>query len=91
VPFWTSSLTRTFAWLIVLGNHGPLATVLNQAHLLSGDLNLLYSYNAILLGVTYNYLPLMIFPLYVSLERLDKSCWKLRKTSAQGVGGHFAG
>jgi len=31
VPFWTSSLTRTFAWLIVLGNHGPLATVLNQA------------------------------------------------------------
>lgn len=72
VPFWTSFLTRTYAWLILLGDHGPLSTALQRAHLLQGDLNFLYSYKAILLGVTYNYLPLMVFPLYVSLERLDK-------------------
>jgi spermidine/putrescine transport system permease protein len=72
VPFWTSFLTRTYAWLILLGNHGPLSTLLHESHLLTGDLNFLYSYKAILLGVTYNYLPLMVFPLYVSLERLDK-------------------
>ena len=84
VPFWTSSLTRTFAWLILLGNHGPLATFLNQAHLLQGDLNFLYSYNAILLGVTYNYLPLMIFPLYVSLERLDKRLLEAAKDLGAG-------
>ena len=71
VPFWTSFLTRTYAWLILLGDHGPLSSLLQRAGLLHGDLNFLYSYKAILLGVTYNYLPLMVFPLYVSLERLD--------------------
>jgi spermidine/putrescine transport system permease protein len=72
VPFWTSFLTRTYAWLIVLGNSGPLSHLLHATQLLHGDLNLLYSYKAVLLGVLYNYLPLMVFPLYVSLERLDK-------------------
>ncbi|HEY2597675.1 MAG TPA: ABC transporter permease [Candidatus Dormibacteraeota bacterium] len=84
VPFWTSSLTRTYAWLILLGNHGPLASVLTQMHLLHGDLNFLYSYSAILLGVTYNYLPLMIFPLYVSLERLDKRLIEAAKDLGAG-------
>ena len=84
VPFWTSSLTRTYAWLILLGNHGPLATLLNQVHLLNGDLNFLYSYSAVLLGVTYNYLPLMIFPLYVSLERLDKRLLEAAKDLGAG-------
>jgi spermidine/putrescine transport system permease protein len=84
VPFWTSSLTRTYAWLILLGNHGPLASLLTQVHLLNGDLNFLYSYNAILLGVTYNYLPLMIFPLYVSLERLDKRLIEAAKDLGAG-------
>ncbi len=84
VPFWTSSLTRTYAWLILLGNHGPLASLLTQVHLLNGDLNFLYSYNAILLGVTYNYLPLMIFPLYVSLERLDKTLIEAAKDLGAG-------
>jgi spermidine/putrescine transport system permease protein len=84
VPFWTSSLTRTYAWLILLGNHGPLASLLTQVHLLNGDLNFLYSYQAILLGVTYNYLPLMIFPLYVSLERLDKRLIEAAKDLGAG-------
>ena len=84
VPFWTSSLTRTYAWLILLSNHGPLASLLTQMHLLNGDLNFLYSYNAILLGVTYNYLPLMIFPLYVSLERLDKRLIEAAKDLGAG-------
>jgi spermidine/putrescine transport system permease protein len=84
VPFWTSSLTRTYAWLILLGNHGPVTTLLNNVGLLHGDLNFLYSYNAVLLGVTYNYLPLMIFPLYVSLERLDKRLLEAAKDLGAG-------
>jgi spermidine/putrescine transport system permease protein len=72
VPFWTSFLTRTYAWLILLSNTGPLSHLLQQAHLLQGDLNFLNSYKAVLLGIVYNYLPLMVFPLYVSLERFDK-------------------
>ena len=84
VPFWTSFLTRTYAWLILLGDHGPLANLLQRAHLLHGDLNFLYSYKAILLGVTYNYLPLMVFPLYVSLERLDKRLLEAAKDLGAG-------
>jgi spermidine/putrescine transport system permease protein len=84
VPFWTSFLTRTYAWLILLSNSGPLSHLLHQANLLQGDLNFLYSYKAVVLGVVYNYLPLMVFPLYVSLERLDKRLLEAAKDLGAG-------
>jgi spermidine/putrescine transport system permease protein len=84
VPFWTSFLTRTYAWLILLSDNGPLAHVLVQAGLLHGDLGFLYTYKAVLMGVVYNYLPLMIFPLYVSLERLDKRLIEAAKDLGAG-------
>ncbi len=84
VPFWTSFLTRTYAWLILLSNSGPLSHLLQQANLLQGDLNFLYSYKAVVLGVVYNYLPLMVFPLYVSLERLDKRLLEAAKDLGAG-------
>ena len=84
VPFWTSFLTRTYAWLILLSDSGPLARVLRQAHLLQGDLGFLYTYKAVLMGVVYNYLPLMVFPLYVSLERLDKRLLEAAKDLGAG-------
>jgi spermidine/putrescine transport system permease protein len=84
VPFWTSFLTRTYAWLILLSDNGPLANVLRQAGLLQGDLGFLYTYKAVLMGVVYNYLPLMIFPLYVSLERLDKRLIEAAKDLGAG-------
>ena len=84
VPFWTSFLTRTYAWLILLSDNGPVAQVLHQAGLLPGDLGFLYTYKAVLMGVVYNYLPLMIFPLYVSLERLDKRLLEAAKDLGAG-------
>jgi spermidine/putrescine transport system permease protein len=84
VPFWTSFLTRTYAWLILLSDNGPLAHVLRQTGLLQGDLGFLYTYKAVLMGVVYNYLPLMIFPLYVSLERLDKRLLEAAKDLGAG-------
>jgi len=84
VPFWTSFLTRTYAWLILLSNSGPVSHLLQQAGLLRGDLNFLNSYKAVLLGVVYNYLPLMVFPLYVSLERLDKRLLEAAKDLGAG-------
>ncbi len=84
VPFWTSFLTRTYAWLILLSNSGPLSHLLHQANLLQGDLNFLYSYKAVVMGVVYNYLPLMVFPLYVSLERLDKRLLEAAKDLGAG-------
>jgi spermidine/putrescine transport system permease protein len=84
VPFWTSFLTRTYAWLILLSDNGPLANVLHQAGVLHGDLGFLYTYKAVLMGIVYNYLPLMIFPLYVSLERLDKRLLEAAKDLGAG-------
>jgi spermidine/putrescine transport system permease protein len=70
VPFWTSFLIRTYAWVTILSSRGIPAILQNLG--LVENLVLLNTPFAILLGIVYNYLPLMTFPLYVSLERLDK-------------------
>jgi len=72
VPFWTSFLIRTYAWLILLNTKGLVNGVLLGLGLLSQELDVLYSPTAIWFGLVYNYLPLMVLPLYVSLERIDR-------------------
>ena len=72
VPFWTSILIRTYAWALLLRPRGPLYGVLHGLGLIDGPLNLLGSSRAVLIGLVYDYLPLMVFPLYVSIERLDR-------------------
>ena len=71
VPFWTNFLVRTLGWLILLQSKGPLSGILQDLHLISNPLDVLDTKSAVQLGVIYNYLPLMIFPLFVALERLD--------------------
>jgi spermidine/putrescine transport system permease protein len=69
VPFWTSFLVRTYAMTNILAKGGPVDTVWGW---LGGDpLNVLYTPWAVGLGILYSYLPLMILPLYVALERID--------------------
>ena len=70
VPFWTSFLIRTYAWMTLLGNQG-VPRLLSDIGL--GDIQLLNTPFAVSLGIVYNYLPLMVLPIYVSLERLDRS------------------
>ena len=69
VPFWASQLLRIYAWLLILGNRGIPAFL---EILDISDLRLVNTPFAVLVGMVYGYLPLMIFPIYVSLERLDK-------------------
>ncbi len=69
VPFWTSFLIRTYAWLVILGSNG-IPALARKVGLVS-DLVLLNTPFAVMLGIVYNYLPLTVFPIYVSLERLD--------------------
>jgi spermidine/putrescine transport system permease protein len=76
IPFWTSFLIRTIAWLTILGPRG-LAGFLSD--LTGRDIQILGTPAAILLGIVYNYLPLMIFPLYVTLERLDRTLLEASK------------
>jgi len=81
VPFWTSFLIRTYAWLTILGNNGIPAWL---ERLGFGHVVLLNTPFAVMLGIVYNYLPLMVFPLYVSLERLDKRLIEASKDLGAG-------
>ncbi|MDZ4734875.1 MAG: ABC transporter permease [Rhodospirillaceae bacterium] len=69
VPFWTSFLIRTYAWIFILGGRGIPAVI---EWLGFGDVRLINTPFAVLVGIVYGYLPLMVFPIFVSLERLDK-------------------
>ena len=69
VPFWTSILIRSYAWIFILGGKGLPALI---AALGLGQIQLINTPFAVLVGIVYGYLPLMGFPIYVSLERLDK-------------------
>ena len=73
VPFWTNFLVRTIGWRILLSPHGPVGFLLNLLGWHSGSLQILDTRAAVQLGVVYNYLPLMILPIYVALERMDKA------------------
>jgi spermidine/putrescine transport system permease protein len=69
IPLWTSFLIRTYAWMFLLGSNG-VPRVLES---LGVDVQLLNTPFAVLLGIVYNYLPLMALPIYLSLERLDRA------------------
>ncbi|MCR9219101.1 MAG: ABC transporter permease [Alphaproteobacteria bacterium] len=69
VPFWTSILIRSYAWIYILGGRGIPALIEAMG---LGDVQLIYTPFAVLIGIVYGYLPLMVFPIYVSLDRLDK-------------------
>ncbi len=76
LPYWTSFLLRTFAWRIILAPDGTLAHVLNSISLTNGPLLVLDTNAAVQLGIIYNYMPVMILPIYVALEKIDTSLIK---------------
>ena len=69
VPFWTSILIRTYAWIYILGGRG-IPNLLDMIGI--EGVRLINTPAAVLIGIVYGYLPLMVFPIYVSLEKLDK-------------------
>lgn len=73
VPFWTSFLVRTYAWMVVLRSEGLLNALLRVTHLASAPVDMLYTETAVLLGIIYAYLPFTILPVYTSAEKLDQS------------------
>jgi spermidine/putrescine transport system permease protein len=73
LPFWTSFLVRTYAWLFLLRDTGLINTVLQALGIVHAPLPLLYNDGAVLLGLVYGYLPFMVLPIYATLERLDPS------------------
>ncbi len=71
LPFWTSFLVRTYAWLFILRDTGLINTVLLRLHAIGSPLPLLYNDGSVLLGLVYNFLPFFVLPMYATLERLD--------------------
>ena len=73
IPFWTSFLIRTYAWITILKAEGLLNGLLLYVNVISAPFEMLYTPGAVLVGLVYAYLPFMILPLYASAEKLDAS------------------
>ncbi|MGE3873184.1 MAG: ABC transporter permease [Parvibaculaceae bacterium] len=71
IPFWTNLLIRTFAVQEVIRNEGIFNTVLLKLGIISSPIQIMFTDVAIMLGMLYVYLPLMVLPLYASMEKLD--------------------
>jgi spermidine/putrescine transport system permease protein len=103
-PFFVTYLIRTLAWETILADDGVVANTMRHLHLLGANGRLLATSFAVIAGITYNFLPFMVLPLYVSLEQIDQrlieaandlyaSRWKafLRVTLPLSLPGVFAG
>src|SRR5262245_41105458 len=73
LPFWTSFLIRTYAWILLLRTEGIINNALLAMGVIQAPLTLLYNNFSILAGLVYGELPFMILPLYAALEKIDKS------------------
>src|SRR2546423_4118474 len=71
-PFFVTYLIRTLAWETILADQGPVVRVLRDVGILGSDGRLLATSVAVVAGLTYNFLPFMALPLYVSLEQIDE-------------------
>ena len=71
IPFWTNLLIRTFAILEVIRNQGLINMVLLKVGIIDSPIQMIFTDFAIMVGMAYVYLPLMVLPLYASMERLD--------------------
>jgi spermidine/putrescine transport system permease protein len=71
IPFWTNLLIRTFAVLQIIRNEGIVNTIQLKLGIISAPIQILVTDTAILIGMAYVYLPLMVLPIYASMEKLD--------------------
>ena len=71
IPFWTNLLIRTFALMEVIRNEGIFNTALTRLGVIDSPIQIMFTDTAIMLGMLYVYLPLMVLPLYASMEKLD--------------------
>ena len=73
LPFWTNSLVRTYAMIILLRSEGILNTVLLKLHIINAPLEIMYTNVAVMIGMIYMMIPFMVLPLYSSIEKVDES------------------
>lgn len=71
LPFWISFLLRVYAWMGLMNNYGVINNVLMWLGFVDQPIQIMYTDFAVLVGLTYTYLPFMVLPLYATLEKLD--------------------
>lgn len=76
IPFWSNFLVRNYAWRVLLGNNGPVSRTTASAGL--GEVEILFTPYAVVIGLVYGFLPFMILPMYAAIERMD---WSLVEAS----------
>ena len=82
LPFWTNFLIRTYAWIVLLNREGLFNHALANVGL--GPIDVLYTRSAVVLGLSYAYIPLMVLPIYASLQRLDPSILEAARNLGAG-------
>jgi spermidine/putrescine transport system permease protein len=82
IPFWTSLLLRAYAWVVILGGNGIANRMLQFLGITDEPVTLIFTPQAVLMGMVYSYLPFMILPLYAALEKFDVRL----KEAAQDLG-----
>src|SRR5215204_6497067 len=82
IPFWTSLLLRAYAWVVILSGNGIANRVLQFLGITDEPITLIFTPQAVLMGMVYSYLPFMVLPLYAALEKFDISL----KEAAQDLG-----
>ncbi len=82
IPFWTSLLLRAYAWVVILSGNGIANRILQFLHITDEPLPLIFTPQAVTMGMVYSYLPFMILPLYAALEKFDVRL----KEAAQDLG-----
>ncbi|MCC6468304.1 MAG: ABC transporter permease [Alphaproteobacteria bacterium] len=82
LPFWTSILVRTYAWMVLLGRNGVINRLLLETGLIAAPLPLLNNLTGVLIGMVHVLLPYMIFPLYAVMRRVDPGLL----SAAEGLG-----
>ncbi|MBL4932462.1 ABC transporter permease [Clostridium paridis] len=73
LPFWTNSLVRTYAMIILLRSEGILNTILLKLHIINAPIEIMYTNVAVMIGMIYMMIPFMVLPLYSSIEKVDES------------------
>jgi ABC-type spermidine/putrescine transport system permease subunit I len=71
LPFWTSVLVRTYAWIVLLQNHGVINNLLIGLHLIASPLRMINNLAGTYVGMVHLMLPLMVFPIYAALSKID--------------------
>jgi spermidine/putrescine transport system permease protein len=89
IPFWTSFLIRTYAWIFILRSEGLINLTLMHLGIIDQPLELLYNHFSVLVGLVYGELPFMILPLYASLEKLDPTLHEASRDLGAGSASTF--